>query len=46
VGQVNKLQKEVQGLRGVEGEAASYKKKAMQQAQALEKMTTPYKGVC
>ena len=38
-GIVDKLQKEVEGLRGVEEEAASYKGKAMQQAQALEKAT-------
>ena len=38
-GMVNKLQKEVDGLRRVEEEAASYKGKAMQRAQALEKAT-------
>jgi hypothetical protein len=38
-GMVDKLEKEVEGLRGVKEEAASHKGKAMQQAQALEKAT-------
>jgi len=36
---VDMLQKEIEGLRGVEEEAASYKGKAMQRAQTLEKAT-------
>jgi len=38
-GMVKMLQKEVEGLRGVKEEAASYKGKAMQRAQALERAT-------
>jgi len=38
-GMVDKLQKEVEGLRGVKEEATSYKGKEMQQAQALETAT-------
>ena len=46
-GMVYKLEKEVEGLRGVKEEAASYKGKAMQQAQALEKATAAItKGEC
>jgi hypothetical protein len=46
-GMVDKLEKEVEGLRGVKEEAASYKGKAMQQAQALEKATAAItKGEC
>ena len=38
-GMVDMLQKEIEGLRGVKEEAASYKGKAMQRAQALERAT-------